>query len=163
MVVRALTDYVIALDGADWATALAPWQDTLPQNFTLWLVNKFGDPFIVDGNGAVHWLPLDQGALVSVAASRDNFASLVDQGSNFNEWFLAPLVDQLSGLGVHPTAGRCYGFVTPPVMGGAYTPENVSTPWLPEYYRLTAQFFRQVAGLPDGTWVRVVPPKSGPR
>lgn len=49
--------------------------------------------------------------------------------------------------------GQCYAFKVPPVLGGDYVVENVwVAPWA-EWFSFTADLFRQIKDLPDGTAV----------
>jgi hypothetical protein len=42
-----VNDYLIDQAGFDWQAMLAGWADILPETFTMWLVNRFGDAFII--------------------------------------------------------------------------------------------------------------------
>ena len=51
-----VNDYLIDQTGLDWAELLSDWHWLLPEDFTLWLVNRFGDLFIGLGDGSVQML-----------------------------------------------------------------------------------------------------------
>jgi hypothetical protein len=50
----SVADYLIDQSGIDWPKALASWSWLLPPEFTLWLVNRFADLFLVLPDGSVH-------------------------------------------------------------------------------------------------------------
>jgi hypothetical protein len=151
----ALSDYLIEQAGLDWETLLRPWHGILPGQFTLWMVNRFADLFIVLEDGAVWTLRMDDGHLESVAATRDDFAALANDDAFANERFLRPLVDQLRAARIQIGAGECYGFIQPPVLGGDYVVSNIRVRKLDEYYRLCANLHQQIEAVPDGTKVTV--------
>lgn len=143
-------DYLIEQECLDWGKLLAPWHETLPSKFTLWMVNRFGEPILALDDGSIWILSLDEGNLKKVADSRDEFCDLADQGNNGNEWFFIPLVDELVAAGITLKHGECYGFTLPPVVGGKYELGNVRPKPLGDYYGFLADFYRQIADVPDG-------------
>jgi len=51
-------DYLIDQQGLDWAKLLSTWHWLLPREFTVWLVNRFGDLFIAVDDSTVHMLDI---------------------------------------------------------------------------------------------------------
>lgn len=51
-----LNDYLLEQDGVDWNESLQAWGWLLPERFTLWMANRFGDCFIVLDDGSVEML-----------------------------------------------------------------------------------------------------------
>jgi hypothetical protein len=121
----SITDYLTDQRGTDWSNALSTWSWLLPAEFTLWLVNRFGDLSIVLEDGAVCMLDVGAGTLSKVAESRDDFCTKIDQRERAIEWLLVPFVDRLVGAGMLLKPGQCYGFAMPLVLGGQYSIENV--------------------------------------
>jgi hypothetical protein len=150
-----IRDYLIDQSGLDWSELLSPWRRVLPAEFTLWMVNRFGDLFICLDDSSVWRLPMDEGVITRIANSRDQFASLVDQANNANDWFLIPLVDEMVANDVQLQTGQCYGFKVPPVIGGQYEVFNISPKKLGEYYAFLADFYDQISDLPDCTPVQL--------
>lgn len=146
-------DYLIDQKGQDWSTLLAPWHDKLPRTFTLWMVNRFGDLFIVLDDSSVWTLRLDEGKLERRTDSRDHFCELIDQNDNANDWLLIPLVDELVAAGVTLGPGECYGFAVPPVIGGEYKLKNIRRKELKEYYAFLADFYQQIDDVPEGSQI----------
>jgi hypothetical protein len=149
-------DYLIDQTGKNWSSLLAGWTDALPATFTLWLVNRFGDLFVVFDDGSVHMLDVGIGVRRRVADSRDHFARLLDIGDNANLWLMIPLVKACVSAGMVPGATQCYGYQVPPILGGAYNVNNVVTVDLNAHYTLLANLYRQTKHLPDGTPYRLL-------
>jgi hypothetical protein len=151
-----LNDYLIAQAGRDWSLLLGGWGALLPENFDLWLVNRFGDLFIVPPDGSVHFLDVGGCAITRVAESRNQFATALDEGDNANNWLMIPLVDACVAAGMRPGSQQCYGYKIPPVLGGAYVLGNVELTDLAVHYGLLADIHAQTKDLPDGTKIRRV-------
>jgi len=149
----SITDYLIDHAEVDWAKALANWSWLLPTEVTVWLVNRFGDLFLVFSEGAVYMLDVGAGTLVKVADSRDGFCSMIDEEDNAADWLMIPLVNQLTAVGRLLQPGQCYGFVTLPVLGGQYSVENVRQISVDEYLRVCGIIHEQLRDVPDGTQV----------
>jgi hypothetical protein len=146
-----LRDYLIDQAGKDWARLLSDWAPPLPLDFTLWLVNRFGDAFVVTEDGAVSMLDVGAGSLQRLADNRDHFCELLDVDNNANVWLMIPLVDECVAAGMILAAHQCYGFKIPPVLGGKYQIDNVAPTDLAVHYGLLADIYRQTKDLPDGT------------
>jgi Domain of unknown function (DUF1851). len=152
-----INDYLIDQNGKDWAAFLRDWMPPLPSNFTLWLVNRFGDAFVVsDDDGSVHMLDVGAGTLTRVAENRSHFADLLDTDDNAHNWLMIPLVDECQNAGMSLGPSQCYGFKIPPVLGGKYEPANVEPTDLAVHYSLLADIYKQTKGLPDGTPIKAV-------
>ncbi len=149
----AIEDYLIDQSGIDWPKTLSTWSWLVPLEFTLWLVNRFADLFIVLPNGTVHMLDVGAGTLTKLADSRDEFAAKIDEGDNANQWLMVPLVDQMVAAGVVLRPGQCYGFKTPPVLGGDYTVENTGALALGDYLGAYGSIHEQLRDVPDGSRV----------
>jgi hypothetical protein len=149
-------DYLIDQRGKDWSALVAGWKGALPASFTLWLVNRFGDLFVVFDGGSVHMLDVGIGQRRRVADNRDHFAKLLDVGANANHWLMIPLVNACVAAGMVPGAGQCYGYKTPPILGGTYNANNVEIRDLGANYAFLADLYRQTRDLPDGTPFRII-------
>jgi hypothetical protein len=149
----SLSDYLLDQSGIDWSRALAPWSWLLPSEFTLWLVNRFADLFLVLPDGTVHMLDVGVGTLSKLADSRDEFCTRMDEEDNANQWFMIPLVDRMTAAGLILGPGECYGFKTPPVLGGNYTVENAGPLPVQDYLGAYGSIHEQLREMPDGTQV----------
>ncbi|MBN9524093.1 DUF1851 domain-containing protein [bacterium] len=150
-----VTDYLIDLGDTDWSGALASWSWLLPETVTLWLVNRFADLFVVLADGSVHMLDVGAGTFNRVAASRDEFCTRIDDTETAAEWLMIPLVDRLVEAGVRLGPGQCYGFKTPPILGGDYAIENVGPLPVADYLGACGAIHAQLKDLPDGSQVEL--------
>ena len=149
-------DYLINHQDFDWPALLADWAWLLPQDeFTIWLMNRYGDLFLAFEDDTVHMLDVGSGSLEKLAESRDEFRRRVDEGDNANEWLMIPLINNLVEAGKVLEPGRCYSFIIPPILGGEYTVENTATLHIAEHYGVYASIHNQIKDLPDGAQVRL--------
>ena len=146
-----LKDYLIPQAGKDWRALLSGWLEVLPPSFTLWMVNRFGDLFVVLDDGSVCMLDVGVGSFKRLANSRSHFASLIDVGDNANHWLMIPLVKACVAAGLTLGPNQCYGYDIPPVLGGQYQPGNVSVTDIAGHYAFLADIYRQTRNLPEGT------------
>lgn len=146
-------DYLTDHSGLDWAQVLSGWELLLPPEFTVWLMNRYGDLFLIMPDGSVHMLDLGDGSLTRLADNRDDFAGIIDEDDNADDWLMIPLVDELVEAGVLLEPGHCYSFVTPPILGGEYTVENTMVVPIKEHNGLYGSYHEQLRGVPDGTKV----------
>ena len=156
-----LHDYIIDHRGIDWPSVLRDWSWLLPATLTVWIINRFGDLFIVLDDGTVHMLDVGGGTLKQVAETRDDFANKLDEGDNANQWLMIPLIDRLVNAGLTLREGQCYSYKQPPVLGGDYTVENTCVLPIPEHYGVYGTIHKQIKDLPDGTHVVIDVTKFG--
>jgi hypothetical protein len=156
----SIDNYLLDQSGTDWPTVLEHWAWLLPDEFTLWVVNRFCDLFIVTDDGAIHMLDVGTGALTRLADNRDDFCSKIDEDDNANNWLMIPLVDKLVAAGIHLLPGQCYGFKIPPVICGDYTVENSTVLAIATYLPTAGYIHNQLRDLPNGSQVvfRTTPP-----
>lgn len=152
-----INDYLIDQTGKDWGAFLRDWMPPLPSSFTVWLVNRFGDVFVVsDHDGSVQMLDVGSGACARVADNRSHFADLLDTDDNADNWLMIPLADDCRNAGMGLGPSQCYGFKIPPVLGGKYEVANVEPTDLAVHYSFLAQVHKQTKDLPDGTPIKAV-------
>ncbi len=145
--------YLIDHNGLDWAQLLSGWESLLPPEFTVWLMNRYGDLFLILPDGSVHMLDVGGGSLTKLAESKGDFSRVIDEEGNAEDWLMIPLVDRLVEAGILLEPGQCYGFVTPPILGGEYSVENTMVLPITEHFGLYASYHEQLRGAPDGTKV----------
>jgi hypothetical protein len=152
-----INDYLVDQADKDWGVLLRDWMPPLPASFTLWLVNQFGDTFVVlEEDDSVHMLDVGSGTFARVADNRTHFADLLDDEDNATSWLLIPLVDACREAGMSLGASQCYGFKVPPVLGGKYEVSNVEPTDLAAHYSFLADIYKQTKDLPDGTPIKAV-------
>lgn len=149
-----IDDYLLDHSDVDWGSVLEPWDWLLPSEFTVWLVNRFGDLFVVLEDDSVHMLDVGGGTFEQVTKSRDSFCDLLDLDDHANQWLMIPLIDQLVASGKILEPGTCYGYLQSPVLGGDFNVENTIIIPIQEHYGLNASLHEQSKDLPDGTAVR---------
>ena len=113
-----INDYLINQVGADWGKLLHAWIPPLPRDFTLWLVNRLGELFIVVPDGSVHWLEVGSGKLNRLANSREHFAQLLDRDNNADSWLRTSLINACRSADMQLAKDECYGFKIPPALQG---------------------------------------------
>ncbi len=151
----SVEDYLIDPKYLDWPRLLAGWAWLVPPKFEVWLMNRFGDLFLVLPDGTLHMLDVGAGQLDRLAESRDDFCRIIDEDDNANIWLMIPLIDKLLEAGMTLKTGQCYSFLTPPILGGDYTVENTRIIPIEELYRLYGSYHQQLKDVPDGTKVEI--------
>ena len=151
-----VNDYLIDHSGFAWSDLLDDWRWLLASPATVWLCNRFAELVLVMQDGTVSYLEASAGVLRSIATSRQDFIAKLDQGDNANEWLMIPLVDKCIAAGKMLGPNQCYGFTTPPVLGGAYDLANIEVTDLPVYLAVMGQIHGQIKDVPDGTKIRMV-------
>jgi len=148
-----INDYLLAQDGIDWNDVLSDWTWLLPKEFTLWLVNRFGDLFITLPDGSIQMLDLGAGTLETLADSQDSFCDLIDQDDNDKDWLMIPLVDECMANGLVLGNSQCYSYKLAPALGGEYNFENTEVCDISVHYSIFGQVHKQIKDVPDGTTV----------
>jgi hypothetical protein len=142
-------DYLIAQSGKDWTRLLSCWTPPLPAHFTLWLVNRLGDVFVVVDSGAVLHLDVGAGRCIEAARDREHFAQLLNDSSNADRWLRIRLVNACRQAGMNLGPSECYGFKIPPTLGGQYEVANLKPTHLAVHYSYQAYICKQT----DIYWV----------
>jgi hypothetical protein len=155
-------DYLIDHNGLDWARLLSGWEWLLPPEFSVWLMNRYGDLFLILPDDTVHMLDVAGGTLTELSESRDEFTRIIDEDDNADYWLMIPLVDRLAEAGVLLEPGQCYSLVTPPSLGGEYSVENTMVVPIPEHFGLYGSYHEQLRDVPDGSKVIINVQKPPP-
>jgi len=129
-----IQDYLIDHTNFDWRNLLYGWTWLLPPKFTLWLMNRFGDLFLVLPDDSVHLLDVGAGTLTKLADSQDEFCHKIDEGENASTWLMVPLINELAAAGIRLGPGFCYSFLVPPTLGGRHSVENTVVRPIVEHY-----------------------------
>ena len=111
-----------------------------------------GDVFLETRDGSIHHLDTGQGTLTRTAGDSDRFLHLL-RGDAGVEWTLAPLIDRAISSGNVLSAGHCYGFKQLPILGGAYSPDNMAPMPAAQWYAFSGYLHAQLKDLPDGAQV----------
>ena len=151
-----VNDYLIDHSDFAWSDSLDDWRWLLALPVTVWLCNRFAELVLVMEDGTVSYLETSAGAMKKIATSRQDFITKLDEGNNANEWLMIPLVDRCFAAGKVLGPRQCYGFSTPPVLGGAYDLTNIEVTDLAVYLAVMGQIHRQIKDVPDGTKIQMV-------
>jgi hypothetical protein len=151
-----LEDYLIDQTGKNWAEMLSGWAGILPQVFTIWLVNRFGDIFAVFDDDSVHCLDVGGGTLERVADNREAFIALMNDDDQAKGFLMIPFVDECIAAGLILEPNQCYAYRIPPLLGGKYALENFHTIDLAVNYSFLADIWKQTKDLPNRTKVNLV-------
>jgi hypothetical protein len=135
--------------GAD--DLLRDWRWLVGDSMQLLIVSSLGDMFLANAEGRVFWLDTGTGLLQQVAESPEDFKHIMQQRENADQWFVPQLVGDLMAAGVVLSAGQCYSYKKPPVLGGQIKPENFEPTDLSVHFSILGQIHRQVKNLPSGT------------
>ncbi len=144
-------DYLIDDSGCDWPRMLEHWRWRLPPRFKVWLVNRFGDLFLILPDETVHRLDIGDGVLSKVAENREEFYRKTDDVNIINDWFLIPLADDLVAAGKTLNPGQCYCYRILPVLGGGYDVDDFVIKDLAYLYAAFGPIHERIKDLPDGT------------
>lgn len=150
-----INDYLLDVTDVDWSTTLSPWLSLVPDEMTIWLVNRFGDIFAVLDAGSIHMLDVGGGTFERIANSRDEFCTLLDMDDHASQWLMVPLIGKLVAAGKRLQDGCCYGYLQSPILGGDYTVDNTIVIPITEHYGVNASIHARVKDLPEGSPVRV--------
>lgn len=153
----SIDDYLIDQEGIDFDAVFQDWQDFLPDSFSVWLINRFGDMFLVLEDGSVSMLDVGGGQVRSLAPTQEAFCQMLDDDATAAELLMIPLVDELVQAGITLGARQCYGFKSrPPLLGGEYSRENTEACDIYVHYSLLGQLATQAKDLPEGTKINKI-------
>ena len=148
-----LHDYITEHSGRDWPKLLEHWLWRLPAKFTVWLVNRFGDLFLILDDESVHRLDIGDGTLQMVAQNRDEFCEKLNDNNTATDWMMIPLVDRLVAAGKTLRLGECYCYRLLPVLGGGYEIDDFVIEDLAFVYAAFGPIHERIKDLPDGTTI----------
>jgi hypothetical protein len=97
---------------------LEDWAWLLKKPHTIVAMNNFGDMFLSDERGQMHFLSIALGELSKVANSTAELQRLTAVKENQRRWFHTDLLTQLEQAGLALSSGQCFGVKKPPVLGG---------------------------------------------
>ena len=151
------TELFTAAASLDAVRILSVWAWMLRKPFRLLGVSVFGDLFLEDADGSIVMLDLVAAEFKEIAVCAEEFEWGLGDAGKQDEWLMAGLAHAAAERGLRACPEQCLAFRTPPMLGGAMTPENL-VPWdLYAYYDGLAKLLPQVIDLPAGTEVRIKP------
>ena len=132
---------------------LSDWRWLIRTNYTPILMTAFGDLFLRDEAGHVHFLDLMSGELKQVATSQEEFDRLCADKEQRRRYFVGFLVMEFKKLHGSLAVGECYGCKTPLSLDGQLQADNFERVDLQAHYSVLGQLHRQTKHLPAGTKV----------
>jgi hypothetical protein len=135
------------------------WSWLVPGHWRPILCTAVGGIFFETEAGTVRWLDIGAGTVEEVAPSVEAFETILRSGAgNFEWWFLPALVGELHRAGKRPGPGQAYFFLILPVFAeGKFTADNMAVISSREQLLSAADIHRQIARVPDGAKVELVP------
>ena len=146
----------IPINGLQFEKLLADWRWLVPENFTPVLMTAFGDLFLRDESGWIHFLDLMAGEIKEVAASQEKFDHACEDREQRRTWFLGFLVIELKGKHGPLSLNQCYSCKVPLTLGGQIEADNFEPTDLEVHYSILGQLHQQTKRLPAGTKIKNV-------
>ena len=147
--------------GIPTESLLSDWRWLVGPSYTPLLITAFGDMFLRDGLGQVHFLDLMSGEFKQVAISQNEFDRLCDDKEKRRNWFLGFMFTEVRRELGDLSPGECFSCKIPLSLGGQLEVENLERTDLQTHYSILGQLHRQTKHLPPGTKIdsiRVDPP-----
>ena len=146
----------IRTEGLRFDALLSDWRWLVGANYTPILMTAFGDLFLRDERGHVHFLDLMTGQFKQIAESEKQFNSLCEDRGRCRTWFVGFLLVEIRKTLGELSPGECYGCKIPLSLGGELTPENFERTDLQIHYSVLGQLHHQTHNLPLGTTINRV-------
>jgi hypothetical protein len=144
------------IDGISAEMLLREWKWLTSEEFSLLAVNAFGDLFLQDVGGRVHWLDVTNGTIFLIATSTAKFRQAAKTAAKRKDWFLEELAEDVDRRGCRPEKGQCVGGKIPFVFTqSSNPPDNMYVADLYEYVAFMGDLHGQMKNVPDGGQVRL--------
>ncbi|HLW54906.1 MAG TPA: hypothetical protein VKW06_18870 [Candidatus Angelobacter sp.] len=134
---------------------LAEWRWLCPGPMTLVARNAFADLFLRDAQGHIFRLDVGLGQLTRVAESETEFRERAKTPDKREEWFAESDEKAAAARGFTPDANESISLSIPIIFKEAGSPDTVYVAEIYDTLSFMGSLHRQVAGLPDGTKVRL--------
>jgi len=97
-------------------------------------VTPFGDAFI-ERNQQIYFLSFTDGFIEDVTELAADYGLPPEHLDLADEWYQLSTLSDLKAQGLTLEHGQCFGFITPLNKGGDYSPDNVTTFKLEDYWQ----------------------------
>jgi hypothetical protein len=121
------------------------------QEYELLRATVFGDLFLRDSSGRVHFLDTTDGSLRPFAAPEQNGDVVLEDRLVRREILMPRLMEKLGKEGKHLGPGQCYSPDIPPVLGGELEVENLHPTDVRVHVSVLGQIHCRVKNLTPGT------------
>lgn len=153
---NAILNAAFDIEGLDIDRLLASWRWLIPNPMRLIARNAFGDLFLADSDGSIHWLDTAEGSLKKAAESETDFQADLKL-SDRQELYLAVEDTRLAASnGFVPKGDDCIAFDVP--LAGTINAAQKRKAYILDLYKHHAflgDFHHQIAAIPDGTSVQL--------
>ena len=139
-----MRDLVISATYIDTEPLLADWAWLVPPSHQPLFVGAFGDCVFGAPDGSLWLLDLLEGDYVRIAADAAEYNRLKSDPANLDKWFSADWVVIAAGNGLVPDQTECLGWKAHPVIGAAFSMENIGLFSTRIYHSVVGQLFRQL-------------------
>jgi hypothetical protein len=144
-------ELLIRTPNLDCQRLLSYWRWLLQKDYHPIVMTAFGDWFLLDDDGSVHFLDLVVGKLSKAAETGDEFKRVMGRPEKLDDWFMVGLVESLLECGIVLEPGQCYGYKLPPIVGGQLEVANIEPTDIVIHQSLLSQIHEQTRNLPEGT------------
>src|SRR6185437_13165057 len=120
-----------------------------PGTFTLVARNAFGDLFLRDAEGRIHWLEVNGGTLIEIANTSNAFLQMLDSGDMAEIEDAETDAREFAQTGLLPGPDECIGFKIPLVFEeSSEVDENTYIADLHQCVSFLGDIHRQIRDLP---------------
>jgi hypothetical protein len=152
----------INTDGLPFDSLLSDWRWLVSPDFKPILMTAFGDLFLCDQSGRIHFLDLMSGGFKQVAESQEEFDRLCEDRERRRSWFIGFLLTEVRKVRGDLAAGECYSCKKPLSLGGQLETDNFERTDLEVHYSILGQIHQQTTRLPPGTKIHTIKIESPP-
>lgn len=152
----AFHELIKDINKTDLDDICSSWQWCLTGQKAVALISCAGDLFLIGDDETINWLDTSLGQITKIANNLDQFAHLLEDESNLNNWFLAPMVESLILRGKTLQENEVYSYKILPSLGGTYSIDNMEVTDMSVHFNITGQLQEQIKDLPDGTSINKI-------
>ena len=138
-----IQEYLIDPRGKDWRKLRAYWIPLMPDDASLWFVNRLGEIIFASPRGTIHRLVVGSGTVDELAPDRQAMARLLDVPENADAWLRITLIDGCARAGMRLGPDECFGFKVPPALQGNYEVANLEPKNIYTHYSWLSHIWRQ--------------------
>ena len=150
--IDSLTKDLTKIDISD---ILSCWRWKVYEMKAVITVSVLGDIFLIGNNSKIYWLQTDTGELIQIAESFEQYQDFLNVDENIENWFAQVLLEKLIAQGKILMGNQVYSYLIMPVLGGAYSVENITPTDISVHFAFSGQICEQIKDLPDGTKVNI--------
>jgi len=147
---------ITTADGIPIEELLTDWQWLVRGKFALVVMTAFGDLFLRDEAGHIHFLDLMSGEFSQVASSQEEFNCQCDDKERRRNWFIGSLSMELRKLHGELVSGQCFSCKVPLSLGGQLEASNFERADIRVHFSVLGQLHGQAKHLPAGTKINNV-------